>query len=167
MPDELAQQMPVMKEVLTAMNIPIYACEGWEGRTMSIGTVSKICCSKSWECVVVTGDRDSPPAGERLRHGEAGHHQGAVRPIPTRYTPEVFEAGVWLCAHPLDRLKEPHGRQLRQYPRRGRVGPKTATDLLLKFGTLDGVYENIQSSRDSRDPSQEAPGRGGERPALL
>ena len=58
MPEELAQQMPVMKQVLTAMNIPIYACEGWEADDV-IGTVGRICSGSGWECVIVTGDRDS------------------------------------------------------------------------------------------------------------
>ena len=58
MPEELAQQMPVMKQVLAAMNIPIYQCQGWEADDV-IGTVGKICGNNDWDCVVVTGDRDS------------------------------------------------------------------------------------------------------------
>ena len=58
MPEELAMQMPVMKDVLRAMNIPIYECQGWEADDV-IGTVGKICSNNGWECVVVTGDRDS------------------------------------------------------------------------------------------------------------
>ena len=42
MPEELAQQMPLMKQVLTAMNIPIYQCQGWEADDV-IGTVGRIC----------------------------------------------------------------------------------------------------------------------------
>ena len=58
MPEELAQQMPIMKEVLAAMNIPIYTAEGWEADDI-IGTVGRICGQEDWECVIVTGDRDS------------------------------------------------------------------------------------------------------------
>ena len=58
MPEELAQQMPVMKDVLRAMNIPIYECAGWEADDV-IGTVGKICGRSGWDCVIVTGDRDS------------------------------------------------------------------------------------------------------------
>ena len=50
--------MPVMKQVLSAMNIPIYQCQGWEADDV-IGTVGRICSNNGWECVVVTGDRDS------------------------------------------------------------------------------------------------------------
>ena len=58
MPEELCQQMPVMKDVLRAMNIPIYECQGWEADDI-IGTVGRICGEEDWECVIVTGDRDS------------------------------------------------------------------------------------------------------------
>ena len=55
MPEELVQQMPIMKDVLRAMNIPIYECQGWEADDV-IGTVGKICSQQDWECVIVTGD---------------------------------------------------------------------------------------------------------------
>lgn len=58
MPEELAQQMPLLKEVLRAMNIPILECQGWEADDI-IGTVGKRCGEEDWDCVVVTGDRDS------------------------------------------------------------------------------------------------------------
>ena len=58
MPEELVQQMPLMKQVLKAMNIPIYECQGWEADDV-IGTVGQICSNNGWECVIVTGDRDS------------------------------------------------------------------------------------------------------------
>ena len=53
MPEELAMQMPVMKEVLKAMNIPVYECQGWEADDV-IGTVGKICSNHNRECVIVT-----------------------------------------------------------------------------------------------------------------
>ena len=58
MPEELAQQMPVMKQVLRGMNIPIYECQGWEADDV-IGTVGRICGNNDWDCGIVTGDRDS------------------------------------------------------------------------------------------------------------
>ncbi len=58
MPEELAQQMPVMKQVLAAMNIPIYACQGWEADDV-IGTIAKKAGEAGWDSVIVTGDRDS------------------------------------------------------------------------------------------------------------
>ena len=58
MPEELAMQMPVLKEVLDAMNIPRYEMAGFEADDL-IGTISRKCEGEGWECVVVTGDKDS------------------------------------------------------------------------------------------------------------
>ena len=58
MPDELAMQMPVLKDVLDAMNIPRYELAGYEADDL-IGTISRKCEAEGWECTVVTGDKDS------------------------------------------------------------------------------------------------------------
>jgi DNA polymerase-1 len=58
MPDELAVQMPVLKEVLDAMNIPRYELEGYEADDL-IGTIGRMCTEAGWECIAVTGDKDS------------------------------------------------------------------------------------------------------------
>ena len=58
MPDELAQQMPVMKQVLSAMSVPCYELAGYEADDL-IGTISRKCQAAGWDCVIVTGDKDS------------------------------------------------------------------------------------------------------------
>ena len=58
MPEELAMQLPVMKEVLDAMNIPRYELAGYEADDL-IGTISRKCEAALWDCVVATGDKDS------------------------------------------------------------------------------------------------------------
>ena len=58
MPEELRMQVPVLKEVLDALNIPRYELEGWEADDL-IGTISRKCEGAGWDCVVVTGDKDS------------------------------------------------------------------------------------------------------------
>ena len=58
MPEELRVQVPVLKEVLDALNIPRYEQEGWEADDL-IGTISRKCEADGWDCVVVTGDKDS------------------------------------------------------------------------------------------------------------
>ena len=58
MPEELAMQMPVLKDVLDAMNIPRYELAGFEADDL-IGTISRKCESAGWDCVVATGDKDS------------------------------------------------------------------------------------------------------------
>ena len=58
MPEELRMQVPVLKEVLDALNIPRYEAEGWEADDW-LGTISRRCEAAGWDCVVVTGDKDS------------------------------------------------------------------------------------------------------------
>ncbi len=142
MPEELAQQMPVMKDVLRAMNIPIYACQGWEADDV-IGTVGKICSNNGWECVVVTGDRDS------LQLIDENVHIKLVISRPgqttaTLYTEEKFREEYGFAPKQMVDLKALMGDSSDNIPGVAGVGPKTATELLLKYGTLDGVYANLE-----------------------
>ena len=142
MPEELAMQMPVMKDVLRAMNIPIYECQGWEADDV-IGTVGRICSNNGWECVIVTGDRDS------LQLIDENVHVKLVISKPgqttqTLYTREKFVEEYGFEPKKLIDLKALMGDSSDNIPGVAGVGPKTATDLLMKFGSLDGVYKNIE-----------------------
>ena len=141
MPEELAQQMPILKQVLKAMNIPIYECQGWEADDV-IGTVGKICSNNEWECVIVTGDRDS------LQLIDENVHVKLVISRPgqttaTLYTKEKFYEEYGFDPIKLIDLKALMGDSSDNIPGVAGVGPKTATDLLLKFGSLDGIYANL------------------------
>ena len=141
MPEELAVQMPVMKQVLSAMNIPIYECQGWEADDV-IGTVAKICGKNDWDCVVLTGDRDSLQLVDSHTTVKLVRTQGG-QTVTQNYTPEVFFAEYQMEPIRLIDLKALMGDSSDNIPGVAGVGPKTATDLLLKFKTLDGVYENL------------------------
>ncbi len=141
MPEELAQQMPWMKQVLNAMNIPIYQCQGWEADDV-IGTVGRICSGNDWECVVVTGDRDSLQLIDKNVHVKLVVSK-AGQPTATLYTEDKFREEYGFEPKRLIDLKALMGDSSDNSPGVAGVGPKTATELLLKFGTLDGVYENL------------------------
>ena len=142
MPEELAMQMPVMKDVLRAMNIPIYECQGWEADDI-IGTVGRICSNNEWECVIVTGDRDSLQLIDENVHVKLVISK-AGQTSATLYTEEKFREEYGFEPKKLIDLKALMGDSSDNIPGVAGVGPKTATDLLLKFGSLDGVYENIE-----------------------
>ena len=144
MPEELAQQMPWMKQVLTAMNIPIYQCKGWEADDV-IGTVGRICSNTGWECVVVTGDRDSLQLIDENVHVKLVVSK-AGQTNATLYTEEKFREEYGFEPKRLIDLKALMGDSSDNIPGVAGVGPKTATDLLVKFGTLDGVYENLDDA---------------------
>ena len=144
MPEELAQQMPIMKQVLKAMNIPIYECQGWEADDV-IGTVGRICSNNEWECVIVTGDRDS------LQLIDENVHVKLVISRPgqttaTLYTKDKFQEEYGFEPIKMIDLKALMGDSSDNIPGVAGVGPKTATDLLQKFGSLDGVYANLSDA---------------------
>ena len=141
MPEELAQQMPVMKEVLAAMNIPIYQCQGWEADDV-IGTVGKICSNNDWECVVVTGDRDSLQLIDENVHIKLVITKGG-QTTGTLYTKEKFQEEYGFEPKKLIDLKALMGDSSDNIPGVAGVGQKTASELLQKFGSLDGVYANL------------------------
>ncbi|MBR6824972.1 MAG: DNA polymerase I, partial [Oscillospiraceae bacterium] len=141
MPEELAMQMPVMKEVLSAMNIPIYECQGWEADDV-IGTVSRICSDNGCECVILTGDRDSLQLVDDRVTVKLVRSQGG-QTLTQNYTPEVFWEEYGMEPIRLIDLKALMGDSSDNIPGVAGVGPKTATDLLKKYETLDGVYENL------------------------
>jgi len=142
MPEELAQQMPWMKQVLHAMNIPIYECQGWEADDI-IGTVGKICGNNDWECVVVTGDRDSLQLiDDHVRVKLVISRPGQT--TSTLYDESLFRQEYGFEPAKMVDLKALMGDSSDNIPGVAGVGPKTASDLLAKFGSLDGVYANLQ-----------------------
>ncbi len=141
MPEELAQQMPVLKDVLDAMNIPMFSCEGWEADDV-IGTVGRICGEKDWDCVIVTGDRDSLQlVDDHVTVNLVVTKGGQTTSTP--YTPQVFREEYGFEPPIMVDLKSLMGDSSDNIPGVAGVGPKTATDLLLKFGTMEGVYANL------------------------
>ena len=139
MPEELAAQMPIMKEVLAAMNIPIYTCEGWEADDI-IGTVGRICGEEDWECVIVTGDRDSLQLIDDHVTVMLETTKGNIRFDRVKFIEEYgFEPKKLID------LKALMGDASDNIPGVKGIGEKTAKNLLMEFGSLDGVYENLDS----------------------
>ncbi len=141
MPEELAMQMPVMKDVLRAMNIPIYECAGWEADDV-IGTVGRICSNNDWECVIVTGDRDSLQLIDENVHVKLVISK-AGQTTATLYTQEVFREQYGFEPKKLIDLKALMGDSSDNIPGVKGVGEKTAKDLLGKFGSLDEIYAHL------------------------
>lgn len=144
MPEELAQQMPIMKDVLRAMNIPVYECQGWEADDV-IGTVSVICSNNDWECIIATGDRDS------LQLIDHNVHVRLVITKPGQTTSTLYDEAMFREEYGFEPkkmvdLKALMGDSSDNIPGVPGVGPKTATELLVRFGSLDGVYANLNDA---------------------
>lgn len=143
MPEELLQQMPILKDVLRAMNIPIYELEGYEADDL-IGTISRICEDAGWDCVAVTGDKDSL---------QLISQQTTVKLVSTRMgqttakdmTPERFREEYGFDPIHIIDLKALMGDSSDNIPGVPGVGEKTAMDLISRYNTLDAVYTAVQS----------------------
>ena len=141
MPEELAQQMPIMKQVLAAMNIPVYECQGWEADDV-IGTIGRICGNNDWDCVVVTGDRDSlqlidSHTSVKLVISKQG------QTTATLYDEAKFKEEYGFMPEKMVDLKALMGDSSDNIPGVPGVGPKTASELLIRFGSLDNLYQNL------------------------
>lgn len=141
MPDELAVQMPVIKEVLGAMGIPCLEQPGFEADDL-LGTLSRQANENGDTCYLVTGDKDS------LQLIGDGTHVLLVvtrkgQTMTTDYTEEVFrEQYGFDPIHMID-LKGLMGDSSDNIPGVPGIGEKTAMGLVQKFGTVEAVYENI------------------------
>ena len=141
MPEELAAQMPVMKEVLDAMGVTRCELPGWEADDI-LGTLSRRGAEAGIECVVVTGDKDALQlVGERVRVLNVKTRLGQTETID--YTPERFREEYGFDAPKMVDLKALMGDSSDNIPGVPGVGEKTALELLRRFGSLDGVYENL------------------------
>ena len=143
MPEELAQQVEPLKELLTLLGYKLVSLEGYEADDI-LGTFAASCEERGDECVIATGDRDSLQlVSDKVTVRLAATKQGT--PTAVHYdTAKVLE----------DYLVEPRklidimaiqGDTSDNIPGVSGIGPKGATDLILKFGSLQGVYDNIDS----------------------
>ncbi len=141
MPEELAVQMPILKETLDAMNIRRYELAGWEADDL-LGTIAARCAGAGWECVVCTGDRDSL----QLVSGATTVDLITTRMGQTntkRVTPEVFrEEYGFDPIHMID-LKALMGDASDNIPGVRGVGEKTAMGLIQLYGTVESLYEKL------------------------
>ncbi len=142
MPDELASQMPILKDILSAMHIPTYSLSGWEADDI-LGTAGRICGEHGWDCVIVTGDRDSLQlVDDHVTVKLIATKGGQTRSV--NYTPAVFQEEYGFSPKGLIDLKALMGDSSDNYPGVPGVGEKTAKDLMHKFGTLDNVYAHAE-----------------------
>lgn len=140
MPEELAQQLPLVKELLTYMGVKIIECEGYEADDI-LGTLSKACADSGNECFILTGDRDSL---------QLVNDKVTVRLATTKetviYTPERFmEDYCFEPIHLID-LKALMGDSSDNIPGVAGVGQKTAGKLISEWKTIENLYENIDKA---------------------
>ncbi len=143
MPDDLAEQMPHLKELLAAMNVKMLSLEGYEADDI-IGTVSRMCDEINIKCGIVTGDKDDLQLASgnttvlltTTRMGQTSTEALDDKGVFEKYgvTPEEFITVKALMGDSSDNIPGVSG-----------IGEKTAFSLVREFHSLDGIYENIES----------------------
>ena len=141
MPEELRMQVPVLKEVLDALRIPRYELEGWEADDL-IGTISRRCEADGWDCVVVTGDKDSL---------QLITDRTMVKLVSTRMgqttTKDMTETAFreqygFAPIHMID-LKALMGDSSDNIPGVPGIGEKTAMALIQQYESIDNLYARM------------------------
>ncbi|MBR4949239.1 MAG: DNA polymerase I [Clostridia bacterium] len=147
MPEELASQMPILKDVLKKMGITCLEKEGYEADDI-LGTLSRMCAEKGKKCTIITGDRDSFQlindfVTVKLPSTKKGHTETIIY--------NVAKINEDYNLNPIDMIevKALMGDGSDNIPGVAGVGEKTALKLISDYKTLEGIYENIDNIKGS------------------
>lgn len=140
-PEDFLVQIPLMKEVLAAMNCMCMELPGYEADDI-IGTVSKICDQSDVECNILTGDKDdlqliSDNTTVKLVVTRMG------RTTTTDYHPEQFREKYGIEPSEFIDVKALMGDASDNIPGVAGVGEKTAMSLIQNYKNIDYIYEHI------------------------
>ena len=143
MPDDLRPQLPLAKEILSAMNIPAFELEGYEADDI-IGTVSRECEQSGIKCYIVTGDKDDLQLASEhtavlltvTRMGDTQTDVMDAGKVKEKYnvTPEEFIDVKAIMGDTSDNIPGIKG-----------IGEKGAFELIAKYKSLDYIYDNIDT----------------------
>ncbi len=148
MPDELAEQLPVLKEVLRAMRISMLEAEGYEADDI-IGTVARLCRESDADCRILTGDRDDLQlACEKVHVLLTTTRAGKTETV--EYDPAAVFEKYGVTPEALREVKGLMGDTSDNIPGVRGIGEKTALSLIQKYGTIEGVYEHIEETKGAQ-----------------
>ncbi len=144
MPEELAQQMPLVKELIGMLGYQIVTCPGYEADDI-LGTLSRAASDQGMESLLLSGDRDT---FQLVGNGTVVLYP-SVRMGKSEITP-MDEAAViekyGVSPQAFIDVKALMGDSSDNVPGVSGCGEKTATALIAAFGSLDGVYEHLDDS---------------------
>lgn len=144
MPDELRPQIPLLKEVLAAMNVPTYELAGWEADDL-LGTISRRCAEADWTCEIVTGDKDSLQLVTESVHVKlVVSRMGKTE--TKEFSPESFFEAYGFPPLQIVDLKALMGDASDNIKGVPGIGEKTAMSLVQNFGPITSLYEKFESS---------------------
>lgn len=137
MPEELAQQMPVIKELLGDLGIKIVQCEGYEADDI-LGTLSKAAADSGNECYILTGDRDSfQLVSDRVTVRLATTKETKI------YTPDRIMEEYGVTPRQMIEVKALMGDTSDNISGVKGIGEKTALSLIKQEGDVKTLYEHL------------------------
>lgn len=137
MPEELAQQMPVIKELLGDLGIKIVQCEGYEADDI-LGTLSKAAADSGNECYILTGDRDSfQLVSDRVTVRLATTKETKI------YTPDRIMEEYGVTPRQMIEVKALMGDTSDNISGVKGIGEKTALSLIKQEGDVNTLYEHL------------------------
>ena len=139
MDDELRCQFPVVESLLEAMNIPVVKVKGWEGDDI-LGTVAARNEAKGYETLLVSGDKDVNQLVTDLTH-VVTTKKGITDVVV--YDPATVEEKYGITPAQFPDYLGFMGDSSDNIPGVPGIGPKSAQKLLSQFGTMEGVYDNL------------------------
>ena len=142
MPQELREQVPVMKQMLTAMGICIMEKPGLEADDI-LGTLAKRGEKEGMEVALVSGDRDLLQIASDHIKIRIPKTRGGKTEIEDYYAKDV-QAKYQVTPLQFIDLKALMGDTADNIPGVPRVGEKTATELMVQFGSLENIYEHVE-----------------------
>ena len=146
MPEELAGQMPIIKDVLKAMNIDIIEKQGYEGDDI-LGTLAQFGEKQGLDVTILSGDRDTfQLASDHITIRIPRTKAGKTETEDYNRIKILEEYG--LEPKQLIEVKALQGDTSDNIPGVPGIGPKTAISLIQKYGTVENLYEKIETGED-------------------
>lgn len=142
MPTELREQVPLMKEMLTAMGICILEHAGWEADDI-LGSLARLSEKQGMQVSLISGDRDLLQIATDRVKIRIPKTKGGKTEIEDYYAKDV-EAAYGVTPTRFIELKALMGDTADNIPGVPKVGEKTAQELMKQFGSLDGIYEHVE-----------------------
>ena len=145
MPEELAQQMPVLKELLADLGYRTVTAEGWEADDI-LGTLAAACAARQDDCFLATGDRDSLQlVSDTTTVLLAATVMGRSKTVTMDV--DAIHEKYGIEPRQLIEVKSLMGDTSDNIPGVKGIGEKTALSLVQTFGSLEGVYANLDDKR--------------------
>jgi DNA polymerase-1 len=139
MPDELAVQMPYIKQLLTALGVSVLEREGYEADDI-LGTLASAADAANTACIIATGDRDAfQLVSENVSVNLAKTNDDTV------YTPALIQETYGISPAQMVDVKALMGDTSDNIPGVKGIGEKTAYGLIQKYGGVDYIYENLDA----------------------